>query len=332
MIWAIYDGAVILILLVSVFIGFRRGVLRTILGLVCIVLSCIIAGAVSSYTVSNGIYEKFFRQTVYEHIDAAVQKAKEEAAASIEKRAEEAADRFIDENLGGSSEAKDFAYRLFDEGRAFIDGAAPEIYSFFDDHKETLLTNPQIYGKIEDMAAAYSSTAAAEINKRLPFGITVDPESVKEAVTSKEAAEAFVYELLDTGSESPESSGKPESSDKKGVAWYIERRAVAPVFIRIISAVMWAVSFGVSGAVLRIIVRVILAIRKISPVKACDSALGGMCGAVLGCGIILVCTSVVVMLVNVTGGMTNMNEEIFSDTIIFGNIYRIISAKISLSV
>lgn len=322
MTWVFYDGAVVLIILTAVLRGYRRGVLRTALGIVCIALSCIIAGAASSYTVSRGIYEAFLRQTVYEHIENAVDKAKEETAAAIKEKAESAADSFIDENLDGSPQAKDAVDRILEGGRELLEGAAPEIYSFFDDNRETLLTNPVIYGKIEDVVSACSGRATEEINKRLPFGVTVTPEAVEKAMTEDGAVDAFIYELF--------GSGEGQDSEK-GVARYIESKAAAPVFIRLISAVLWAVVFAVSGFVLRIIVRVLLTVRKIGPVKVCDSALGGVLGAAAGCVVVLICTGIIFLLVNATGGMTYANENIFGETHIFGMIYDIISARFSAS-
>ena len=68
--------------------------------------------------------------------------------------------------------------------------------------------------------------------------------------------------------------------------------------------------------------------RKIEPIKACDSLLGALLGAVGGIAVTIVCTSIIVLLVNATGGMTYMNEDYFTDTIIFGKIYNMISAVI----
>lgn len=323
----IYDIAVILIFILCIWRGYKRGVLRTVLGLVCIVLSYLIASALSSYPVCSGIYEKYLRETVYEHIDSAVQQAKEETAARIKEQAENAADSFIDEKLEGSPEAKEFADRLFEGGSKLLEEAAPNIYSFFDNHKETLLTNPVISGKIESVAAFYSHSAAEKINARLPLGIKVKEESVKELITDGDAADAFMYELF--GSVGDEGSDGSKGTDRKGVADHIERKAAAPIFIRLIGVIIWTVTFAVSGFVLRLIVRIFLTVRAISPVRACDSALGGVLGAVMGIGITAVCCVVIILIVQLTGGMTYMNEEFFGGTLIFGKIYRAILTRVS---
>ncbi|MCM1578349.1 MAG: hypothetical protein NC078_06080 [Ruminococcus sp.] len=321
MVSLVYDLAVLLIFLICIRRGYKRGALRTALGVVCIALSYIIASAVSSYTVCSGIYEKYFRETVYEHINEAVQNAKEETAKKIKSETEAAADKFIDDNFKGDPDVKDFADRLFEEGEKLFDEISPEIYSFFDNHKETLLTNPTISDKIESVVDFYSKEAAREINARLPLGITVGEETLKGLITSGEAADAFMYELF----------GNDEQGGKKGVAEYIERQAAAPVFIRLIGAVLWSVGFAVSGFVLRIAVRMILTVRAISPVRACDSVLGGVLGAAAGAAVTAVICVVTVLAVQLTGGMTYMNEEIIGGSLIFGKIYGLVSAGLPLS-
>lgn len=328
----IYDIAVVLIFIFCIWRGYKKGVLRTVLGLVCIVLSYLIASAVSSYPVCSGIYEKYLRETVYERIDTSVQNAKEETAKKLKQQAEDAADDFIDKNFGGSPEAKDFADRLFEEGSRFIEEAiprvGPEIYGFFDNHKETLLTNPEISGKIESVADFYSKKAAVEINGRLPLGITVKEETLKDLITNGDAADAFMYELFGA-----DTVGAADTVDggRKGVAEYIERQAAAPVFIRLIGVILWTVGFAVSGFILRIVVRIILTVRVISPVRACDSALGGVLGAAVGIAVIGALSVLVILAVQLTGGMTYMNEEIIGGTLIFGKIYKLILARVSLS-
>ncbi len=328
MISLIYDIAVVLIFIFCIRRGYKKGVLRTVLGLVCIVLSYLIASAVSSYPVCSGIYEKYLRETVYERIEASVQNAKEETAKKIKQQAEDAADDFIDKNFGGSPEAKDFADRLFEEGSRFIEEAipqvGPEIYGFFDNHKETLLTNPEISDKIESVADFYSKKAAVEINERLPLGITVKEETLKYLITNGDAADAFMYELF--GADTANADG-----GRKGVAEYIERQAAAPVFIRLIGVILWTVGFAVSGFILRIVVRIILTVRVISPVRACDSALGGILGAAVGIAVIGAIGVLVILAVQLTGGMTYMNEDIIGGTLIFGKIYKFILSRVSLS-
>ncbi|MDE6593377.1 MAG: CvpA family protein, partial [Oscillospiraceae bacterium] len=242
MISLVYDIVIVLIFIFCIWRGYKKGVLRTVLGLVCIVLSYLIASAVSSYPICSGIYEKYLRETVYERIDTSVQNAKEETAKKIKQQAEDAADDFIDKNFRGSPEAKDFADRIFEEGSRFIEEAipqvGPEIYGFFDNHKETLLTNPEISGKIESVADFYSKKAAVEINERLPLGITVKEETLKDLITNGDAADAFMYELFGADTADAANAANTEDGGRKGVAEYIERQAAAPVFIRLIGVIL----------------------------------------------------------------------------------------------
>ena len=88
-----------------------------------------------------------------------------------------------------------------------------------------------------------------------------------------------------------------------------------------IGTIVWVIVFSVVSILLRIVVNIILIVRKIEPVKACDSLLGGVLGAAVGVMVIVASVILIVILVRLTGGMTYMNEDIFSETLFFGRLY-----------
>ncbi|MGN1106681.1 MAG: hypothetical protein ACI4RH_08510, partial [Huintestinicola sp.] len=178
----------------------------------------------------------------------------------------------------------------------------------------TLLTNADFRAKIEEIASQYSGRIAEKINSRLPLGIKVSEGSVKDILTDENTHEAVVYDLFGIKSESDPTSGTAE---------YIENRLVRPAAIRMIGAVVWAAVFTAVNLVLKIIVNIILIVRKIEPVKACDSILGGVLGAAVGAAVIVAAVILIVLIIRFTGGMTYLNEDIFSDTLFFGRLYEI---------
>ena len=105
----------------------------------------------------------------------------------------------------------------------------------------------------------------------------------------------------------------------------MEKKVIRPIFIRFIGIIIWAVVFAAVNAVLRIIISIIMIIAKAPPIKACDSALGAAAGCAAGIAVIIVCSTLIFLAVNFTGGMSFMNEDIFSKTMIFGRIYDIIA-------
>lgn len=312
----IYDIALIVIMLLSIGMGFKKGVLRTVLSLVCLIIAFSAASVMSSAEICSAVYDKYFHEYISEHIDSAVEQAKNQAKDKIKTELNDVIDSFIDENLGGSGFLKDYADNIISRGEETASETIPELYAFLGIDVRTLLTNPEISGKIDTIAAEYSKAAADALSSRLPFGITVRSESVEEVMSDLDAREALVYELFGI---------KSEQSDTQGAADYLEKAVVRPIFLRFIGIVIWTAVFAVVNFVLRIVIRIILIVRKIEPIKACDSLLGGACGAAAGIAVIAACSVIIVLLIRFTGGLTYMNEDIFEQTILFKKVYDFIS-------
>lgn len=312
MIQYVYDIGAAVILIAFIGRGFKRGVLRTVLSLICMIIAFTAAAACSSYPVTSKIYDDHFSAVINEHIDSAVKDVRDEASKRIKGEAEQSADRFIDENLGGSEELKQLVRDYLGTDDDVLRSQISEAFAFFQLDVNTLLTNQYFRDKIDSIASEYSGSVAEEINSRLPLGITVSENSVEEIFKDKDAHEAFIYELLGI---------KDKDSPTTGAADYLEKKIVRPTAIRMIGTIVWVIVFSVVSILLRIVVNIILIVRKIEPVKACDSLLGGVLGAAVGVMVIVASVILIVILVRLTGGMTYMNEDIFSETLFFGRLY-----------
>lgn len=308
----IYDIAAAVILIVFIGRGFKRGVLRTVLSLICLIIAISAAAACSSYPVTSKIYDDYLSETVSEHIDNAVKEVRDETTKKLKDEAERSADRFIDDNLGGSEELKQFVRDYLSTDDEELRSQLSTAYSYLGIDISTLLTNPDFRAKIEEIASQYSGSVADELNSRLPLGIKVSKSSVENILTDEKVPEAIVYDMFGI---------KSENSQTKGTADYIENTLVRPAAIRMISAVVWAAVFTIVNIVLKIIVNIILIVRKIEPVKACDSILGGVLGAAVGAAVLAAAVILIVLIIRFTGGMTYLNEDIFSDTLFFGKLY-----------
>lgn len=312
----LYDIGTVIILLICILAGYRKGVLRTALNMVCFVIAFAAASFFSSETVTVPVYEKYFKERLDIIIENSISEAKKRAEGEVSGYVQGIADDIIDSAFGGNETVKEFAHLYIPQGGEFLRGEFAGLIESGKIDLRTLLTNPLISGKIEDMAEKYSLYAAEEINSRLPLGITVDKEDILGIMTDNNAWEALIYEALGVSS---------DIRGDRGLDRYIESTVVRPVFLRFLGVVMWAAVFSVVNFVLHIIVSVVLVIRKIEPVKICDSAAGAVLGAAFGAAAVIACCVVITLLVRFTGGMTYMNEDIFSDTVIFGKIYDHIS-------
>ena len=310
-----YDAILLIILLCAIGTGYKRGVLHTLLNIVCLVVAFTVASVMSAQEVTTMVYDEYLHSTVMGITEDAVNSAKQKAKETLQHNINEFALSMIDEHFDGNEVMKEYALRIIEDAEGTVGKRLTELCSYLGYDQSELLTNPVISGKIDKIVKEYSDNIAIEINRRLPLGITVRQGDVEVILTDKKAHEAIFYELMGNQVED-------------GVAEYIESVIIRPVILRFMGILIWSISFTAVNFILHIIIRIILLVRKIEPIKACDSLLGALLGAVGGIAVTIVCTSIIVLLVNATGGMTYMNEDYFTDTIIFGKIYNMISAVI----
>lgn len=308
----IYDIVAAVILIAFIGRGFKRGVLRTVLSLVCLVIAFSAAAALSSYPITSKIYDDYFAETVSEKIDTAVKDVRDETVNKLKDEAEKSADTFIDDNLGGSDELKQLVRDYLSTDDEVMREQFSKVFSLAGIDVNDLLTNETFRDKINSIASQYSGLVTDKINDRLPVGVKVSESSVKDFLTDSSAHEAIVYDVFGI---------KSEDSHTEGTAKYIEKTLVRPAAIRMISAVIWAVVFTAVNIILRIIVNIVLMVRKIEPVKACDSILGGVLGAAVGAAVVAAAVILTVIIVRFTGGMAYFNEDVFSQTLFFGRLY-----------
>ncbi len=307
MIAYIYDIVIVLILFLGIITGYKRGVIKTILSLLCMIIAFVTASFFSSPEMCSVIYDKYFHEPVSERVEYGVAEVRQQIRDKLNEQLKETAYEMIDKLPFGSEQLK-----------AYVDESVntegiSAIYEFLGIDIRTLLTNSEISGKIDMIADEYSVIAADAINKRLPLGIKVRSEDIRQIMTDVDAQEAMIYEVFGISSE----------GENEGAAVYIEKKIIRPMSLRVLGAVLWTVIFAVVNFLLHIAVQIILIIRKLKPVKVCDNVLGAVMGAVGGSVVISVFTVIIVMVVNVTGGMSFMNEDIFSETVLFGKIYEI---------
>jgi uncharacterized membrane protein required for colicin V production/vacuolar-type H+-ATPase subunit H len=311
----VYDIAAAVILIVFIGRGFKRGVLRTVLSLVCLMIAFAAAAACSSYTVTSKIYDDYFAETVGSKIDSAVNEAKEETLDKLKEEAERSADSFIDDNLGGSEEIKKLVRDYLNTDDEVMKEQFSKVFSLSGIDINNLLTNREFRDKINSVALQYSGTVTDRINDRLPLGVKVSESSVESFLTDSNAQEAIVYDVFGI---------KSQDSQTEGTAKYIEKTLVRPAAIRMIGAVIWAAVFAAVNIILKIIVNIVLIVRKIEPVKACDSILGGVLGAAVGAAVIAAAVILTVLIIRFTGGSDYFNEDVFSQTLFFGRLYDLV--------
>ena len=197
----IYDIALLLIMIVCIGLGYKGGVLRTILNCVCFVIAFAIASVLSSQSVTTYVYDRYLHDKVQQRIDTVVQDVKTKAQNEIRDKANELADEIIEESFGDNEFMKQFAGDIIDDGGKLISESIPKLYNYLGIDLRTLLTNPQISDKIKAITEKYGDVIADELNSRMPLGIKVDKAYVRDMLSDENAVEAIFTELWGIRSE-----------------------------------------------------------------------------------------------------------------------------------
>ena len=317
----IYDIILLLIVIVCIIIGFKKGILHTVLSLVCFALAFGAATLISSQEIGEKLYEEYISDSLNAVIDEAVQNAKERAVEQLQNTISQDIEDQAMEKFGFSEEqaglAGDAVEWLFDNAEQYLQSDST-IFSEID--VSALLTNEEINDKIKEVIRSYSGEVTDMVNEELPSQLQVTQESVESVICTDDAVKALLYEVI----------GQYTDSDTEGetVSEYLERTVVAPLVIKAARTVLFAASFLIISLILKIISTVILCVLKISPIKAADSALGAALGAVRGILIAVIAVSAVYIVIALTGGNEWLSEDIISKTIIFVRVYEPVQSLI----
>ncbi|MGN0642378.1 MAG: CvpA family protein [Huintestinicola sp.] len=310
----ILDIALLLILLCCIGAGYKRGVLKTVLYLVCFVIAFAAASALSSDKITEGIYDKYLHEKVCECIDSAVADAKAQAKDKVMEIVSESVSEKAEEFTGNTefgSAAGDVVRNILEAADRYISENPVDSRTLSQIDIASLLTNERFSAKIKEITENCSKEITADINAQLPLGITVPEEKVTDFLLEEDTLRALLNDI----------AGDPEDSGSEGIAGYIERVVVRPTALRALGMIIWTVVFVVVNFILRIVVKVILLVRHISPIKAADSVLGAVLGAAEGAVIILALMLIVFLIIGFTGGFDYLNNDIISQTLVFGRLY-----------
>lgn len=316
MIPLIYDLVLLVILVVCIASGFRKGVLRTVLSVICFILAFAAASFMSSSAVTEQIYENHLQKRVNSIIEEAVDKAKAQAIQKLKDYASSESKRIASEEFGLSD---DEAGMIGDIAESIISGADDyiksenSIFSEFD--LTSLLTNSEINDRIKKIVYDYSDDVTDAINVRLPVGVRVSRESVEGVICTDDAVNALIYETI----------GQYTASDGETVSAYLERSVVRPLVLKALRVIIFAASFFIASLLCRIASQVLLAIRNIETIKTADSFLGAVFGAIQGIFFVLAAVCAAYVVITLTGGLSWLNEDIVSQTAVFGRLYGILA-------
>ncbi|MBQ5316544.1 MAG: hypothetical protein J6I96_03215 [Oscillospiraceae bacterium] len=307
-------------------LGAKRGLIRTVIGVVFTAAAFIGAAYLSSDSICGQVYDRYIKERTMAVIDEAMDTAQKRVKDTIAEKAKEGFGSITDEYLdeGTSDGMKGLFSDFIDNHRKEIDSTISGIANRLGIDVGEVLKIDEVDRRINEAAELYSETAAERINAQMPFGLAVEPLQIKQIITDKQLLELFADEVIGL---STEESGFEDTAD------YIEEQIMRPMILKAVHIVLWIGAFLLIKLVLSLVTALISAIINSSPViEGTDALLGCLLGIIGGLALSVFLAAAVSAVINLTGGMTYVNEDIISNTYIFGFLYDLVGRVGSLLV
>ncbi len=295
MVYYFYDIVLLVIIIASIVNGYKKGLLCTVLSIICFIIALTCATIASSNSVVSYVYDTYLQSAVSSTVEKTVDKAKEKAIEHIKETIAENVPLVDAEDLTLSEDTSDLIKKLL----GYIDfNEAIDKYNIVD--------------KVKTVLSEHSAELTDSINDNLPFIFSVTKADVEEAFCTDEAASALIYEII---------GEYTNYTSEETMAEYLERTVVAPVIKRVLEAVLFSLTFLIVSVILKAISKVFLSIKSVKPVKKADSFFGAIFGVLKGVGISIVIVCVVYFIITLSNGIEWMNEDIIANTVVFKYVY-----------
>ncbi len=320
----IYDGIAVVIIIAGAVLGAKRGLLRTVIGVIFTAAAFIGAAYLSSDSICSQVYDRYIKEKALSVVSEAMITAEQRVKDSIAEKAKDTFGKITDEHTDEdtSNKLKDMFSDFIDEHREDIDHTVSTVADKLGVDVGKVLENEEITKRVDEAAELYSHTAAAEINTHMPLGITVEPVQIKGVISDKKLIELFIDETVGLNT---------DKTGFDGTAEYIEETILRPLILRAVHILLWIAAFIVIKLVLSLIMAVIMALKRSVPViEGTDALCGCLMGLVGGLALAAFLAAAASALIALTGGMTWVNDDIISQTYIFGFLYDMVGGIESL--
>ncbi len=312
----IYDGAVILILAAGMVSGYIRGAVKTVLAIAFTIISIGAASYFSSERYCEMIYDEYLHDRIVTSCKNAVDEAISAAKDDIKRRAKEGVGSFDDHGNDTIRGIRDAIGTFIEDHSTEIDDTISAVAKAIDPDIGKIISNEEVSRYIDEAAEVYSYSAVDRINSRLPLGITIERNDIKEIAKDKTLIELFICDMLGLDGKK---TGYFDTVD------YIERKMIRPTALSTLHGIIWIAVFTVLKILMSVVFAVITAIKKNLPIlNTADKLIGMALGAVGGAVLIGVCTFIISKVIFVTGGTEHINETVINSTIIYRYIYSIL--------
>ncbi len=283
-----YDACVIGIVIIAVYCGAKKGLMRSVV-MAALVIASFIASWFLSEAAGPFVYDKFIKETV---VDAFMQSAENKDPAGIVSAAISSGDYGVDMTPDDVDTIINTQQDFFAElASAMRDNGSPESEESIKNEVESSVTPVILDTLLNDLVSSEYIRSALD---------TVGETTGKVG----EVVSAFI------------------SGSQEEVAYTAEQNLIAPVVIWLIKAIVFVIMMLVFRLIINPVSNVFKSVNKIPIIGPVNVLFGGVLGAVEGAVFIYVLSIVIKMVVNITGNtLIFLNNETINMSKIFSEFY-----------
>ncbi len=287
--WWIYDVLFAAVFIVCIYMGFKRGFLKSAVLVVGYIIAVIGAFFIAK-AVSPSIYDGFVKDSVTSAVQTGIEKTD---ISSVITKAVNSSD------CGVTLEESDV--------KAVIDTANDAMSGVVDLVKEmgSTVAYEDIKSAVsENIGKEFLSSITEYIPKETLDSILKNFESETEKIN--QTVELYV------------------SGDIQSAAQAVEETVVRPIAMMLIELIIWLLAFVIIKLIVRLIAQLFGAVNAIPIAGQLNALLGGFLGAAQCLLIVFIAASVIKILITLTSGeLMVINAETIADTKIFRLIYNL---------
>ena len=238
-----FDVVIVLMLVVSILVGLRKGAVRAVLAIVFSFVSLLAANLFVTADMAEKYYDEKWRPFITKHVDEALDNFKEEARKRLEQAVKDGIKKAVDD---------------------FLDPDETE-----EEDKSPLPSPEESIEKLKKIVDELSDTTRDSVNARLPFFAYISKSTMKEIAADTNILNIIIDDAL----------GRSNTT----ITEYVERTYIRPRMIHLIENIMRALVFCVVKLVSAVVMSIVYAIlRRSKPAQDIDKLAGGILGLASG--------------------------------------------------
>lgn len=299
----IIDIAMVVLLAYGMFIGYKKGVIRSLVSILCTVAAFAASWFISTDELATQVYDEYFSSRVESILS--------DEFDDLRDRAKKRLSEIIAEKVDA---VEDFVGVEVDDS---VKDKLGSVLSGLYEYASEKLDIPDRVSEVipYDKATLYVSDIITDFvyEKNIEYAKN-DPFMIKRSALKEVFSDADILQYL------VENALGKENKDE--ICRYVEQTYLRPKIVKLLRAVLCALIFGGIRMVMALVTGIVsLILKKSKPLREADKAVGCALGFAGSALIIALSAYVIAMIINITEGTVYINNDIISQTLLFRYVY-----------